>query len=96
MTLSDPLAEFIQSRRLVLDRGTSNSFSLVRGWINHCNEAHKTCAGPNSRLPTEVLDVSAAPKSLHLFVSNGHYAPYAALSYCWGKLLIYPELYGML
>lgn len=33
--------------------GTSNSFSLARGWINHCNEVHKTYAIPNSRLLTQ-------------------------------------------
>ena len=60
---------------------------LASHWIDDCLNLHAHCPGAEvPLLPTRVIDVgpedgSEEPK---LFLSQGHKARYATLSYCWG------------
>ena len=55
-------------------------------WIEECDKTHKNCTNNDSILPQRVLDVgSARHQHLSLHVSSQQYAPYVALSHCWGK-----------
>lgn len=70
----------------------------LKGWMAKCDAEHEACrphAPDTTPLPTRVLDlgVTGAPcyppsasstEDIRLFVSNGHVAPYATLSHCWG------------
>ena len=59
---------------------------LLSTWIQECDATHKRCTKNDSILPRRVLDVGdARHKHLALYGSSQRYAPYGALSHCWGK-----------
>lgn len=65
--------------------GSDQAVSWVDLWLKECSEHHKQCIVPEpSPLPTRVLFLKG-PKDVSLVVTNGEVAPYACLSYCWGK-----------
>ncbi|KAJ4108707.1 hypothetical protein NW768_012184 [Fusarium equiseti] len=59
---------------------------LLSTWIKECDATHKRCTNNDSILPRRVLDVGdSRHKHLALYASSQQYAPYVALSHCWGK-----------
>lgn len=59
---------------------------LLSTWIKECDATHWKCTNYDSILPRRVLCVGYSRKQhLSLYVSSHHYAPYVALSHCWGK-----------
>jgi hypothetical protein len=63
---------------------------VAANWIGErlreCKE-HPKCAGAGApKLPSRIIEISGTETDIkvRLFVTNGHCATYAALSYCWG------------
>lgn len=62
------------------------AISVLKGLIEACQASHPECAMQRESLPTQVIDVAGNQISLH--IPNGERESYAALSHCWGKLLL--------
>ncbi|RGP74475.1 heterokaryon incompatibility [Fusarium longipes] len=71
----------------ISSRGRPEQFRyLLKTWIGECDATHKRCTNNNSVLPHRVLDVGdSTHQNLSLYVSSRQFAPYVALSHCWGK-----------
>ncbi|KAM7206376.1 Heterokaryon incompatibility protein (HET) domain containing protein [Naviculisporaceae sp. PSN 640] len=71
----------------ILLRGFDPAINHVRSWLSKCLGEHSRCgAGPESRLPTRVLDVgSKMSDPIRLHEPRGEKSRYLCLSYCWGK-----------
>src|SRR4051812_23822507 len=68
-------------------RFSPQHLQLVRIRMDNCRQNHSLCntTRRNRQLPKRVLDISALPV-VRLYESRlGETAPYATLSYCWGK-----------
>jgi len=72
-----------------LDVGRQESFRLAQHWLEECTTQHKGCPPYEAKpLPTRVVDVGTTDEpgqSPRLVIARGLVAPYAALSYCWGR-----------
>lgn len=81
-----PLCAYLRNASKISgDTGSDQAVSWADFWLKECFKHHKQCIVPGpSRLPTRVLFLKG-PKDVSLVVSNGKVAPYACLSYCWGK-----------
>ncbi|KAF1949035.1 HET-domain-containing protein [Byssothecium circinans] len=68
--------------QLVLQRVVS----FIERWTASCDTYHPLCSVEPAGLPKRVLDVSSRESELVKLVAlGGVYAPYIALSYCWGS-----------
>ncbi|KAI1737684.1 heterokaryon incompatibility protein-domain-containing protein [Xylaria scruposa] len=72
------------------DAGSSAYFQLLREWLRVCDNDHDCWNGPDSFLPSRLLDVegeNAGVPSLRLHISRqGERGRFLALSHCWGAL----------
>ena len=70
------------------EMGTKASVNVVQEWIRQCTQSHSNCPAKESvpQLPTRVIDVGdiGDAQEPRVLVTNGQYAQYACLSYCWG------------
>ena len=70
------------------EMGTEASVNVVQEWIRQCTQSHKNCPAKESvpQLPTRVIDVGdiGDAQEPRVLVTNGRFAQYACLSYCWG------------
>lgn len=63
---------------------------MARNWLNTCLESHEQCPKPmGDFMPTWLLEIvhiqGRRPPGVRLRETGGReFAPYAALSYCWG------------
>lgn len=72
------------SRGRIWNTSSDAAVQLIRGWLDKCTGGHPQCATPSiSQLPLRVLDVRDT--MIRVIETNGHKAPYVALSHCWGK-----------
>lgn len=80
----DPAAKYLSGRPVKPDIGSLRSFGVAKSWLSDCLNNHQNCPKlmPPPPLPTRVIDVRAP----NLCLGVGIQAPYAALSYCWGKV----------
>src|SRR5271168_700223 len=70
--------------------GSADNLRLAIFWLARCVASHPRCVHYSSsfpKLPTRVLNVgppdgSAEPR---LEIFHDYYAPYVALSHCWGS-----------
>ncbi|KAL6711578.1 hypothetical protein ACN47E_004512 [Coniothyrium glycines] len=63
----------------------SSNFAIAKEWLDECRTTHTDCLQPDlPELPSRVLDVGEGDADIHLHVSLGQRAEYAALSHCWG------------
>ncbi|KFA56526.1 hypothetical protein S40293_01066 [Stachybotrys chartarum IBT 40293] len=72
---------------IVAFRSPDRVSSYIKEELEHCLANHQTCAkNINSVLPTRLLDVTLEDqKAVRLVESSSlPFAPYVALSYCWG------------
>lgn len=56
--------------------------------MQDCLLNHEQCPRPDSSfIPTRLIDVGKddGKQSIHVHLTSGEKAPYAALSYCWGR-----------
>jgi hypothetical protein len=79
------------SRYLTGDTGSSESFDMIKAWLDKCLNTHETlCSTPKSRegtsmLPNHVVEVNfKTPRQIRLIHTRGKEARYACLSHCWG------------
>ncbi|KAH6706633.1 heterokaryon incompatibility protein-domain-containing protein [Leptodontidium sp. MPI-SDFR-AT-0119] len=73
------------ARDLPPSTSSSTSLNLAKSWIHECVSNHADCSFSKTALPTRVIDIgSKGNMDPRLLVSNGEFAEYAALSYCWG------------
>lgn len=71
-----------------LERSDASSISMMRSWLENCNNVHKECSlsiPTTPTLPTRIIDVGDDIHDPFLFVSNGNLGSYATLSHCWGN-----------
>ncbi|XXH01334.1 hypothetical protein Hte_007692 [Hypoxylon texense] len=70
--------------------GSGAYFQLMRDWLRICDSDHDCWKGPDSFLPSRLLDVEREGEdgsSLRLHISSqGERGRYLALSHCWGAL----------
>lgn len=76
------------------DSGSAAAFGFLGSLYGHCLNTHaecrKTYGGEDigsekaSKLPSRVLDLSAADDSIRLVATKDRQGHFAALSYCWG------------
>ncbi|KAK4501490.1 hypothetical protein PRZ48_007299 [Zasmidium cellare] len=61
---------------------------LIKVWLSRCKARHDSCQSrPDLRRPTRLLKISRDGKAVRLVPgANESDAPFAALSYCWGKV----------
>ncbi|KAH7064924.1 heterokaryon incompatibility protein-domain-containing protein, partial [Macrophomina phaseolina] len=68
------------------DRGTPEELAMVKGWVNWCDNGHRSCVRNRRALPSRLIDVSNSPSAVRLVdTASIETEPYATLSYCWGK-----------
>ena len=64
-------------------------FQSTKAWIGECSGSHDSCRKSREEpLPSRVINVGLGDKSgnsARIFISRGQKAPYAALSYRWGR-----------
>ncbi|KAH8803456.1 heterokaryon incompatibility protein-domain-containing protein [Xylogone sp. PMI_703] len=84
--VNDP-SKALTTRLVKDDPASDEAFSRAQSWIDFCRVNHSRCK-PNERvpLPTRVIDVQSynTTGQVRLFVSNGDFSKYTALSHCWG------------
>jgi hypothetical protein len=84
----DPLAIIIDSRPVHESPSSMECVEMMSGWLKSCNDEHGSCPQQiEQRLPTRVIEVTPDSGNVRLVVSNGRPGKWAALSYCWGKVL---------
>jgi hypothetical protein len=66
---------------------SEEAFDRAQRWLADCTKRHKECARPRSRLPKRVLDLGTSEElsKIALYITKGEIAPYATLTYSWGK-----------
>ncbi|KAI9771982.1 MAG: hypothetical protein M1839_002575 [Geoglossum umbratile] len=67
--------------------GSRDAFHRAQGWLADCTKRHKECIRLQSKLPKRVLDLGESEElsNIALYITTGEIAPYATLSYSWGK-----------
>lgn len=69
------------------DTASDASFDRVQEWIQDCVQNHSKCGpGPQSRLPSRVLDLATSNNSIKLHEVEGSIGSYICLSHCWGAI----------
>ncbi|KAI0409694.1 heterokaryon incompatibility protein-domain-containing protein [Xylaria palmicola] len=74
--------------RHIAPRGDSEeSLKCAKVWLTSCTQTHLACRSQRqmSTLPTRVIDVSLPDPQL-VYAGSVSFAPYAALSHCWGAV----------
>ncbi|KAJ8107265.1 hypothetical protein OPT61_g8987 [Boeremia exigua] len=68
--------------------GSEACYRMIREWIHACSSQHQSCITGGLRArPTRLLDLNSDDSNdLRLVAGNTDTAPYATLSYCWGKV----------
>src|SRR5579859_4922271 len=69
---------------------STESFGIIRSWLDKCLNEHQDCSSGNEDRPTRLLDVGPPDGSLEPRIVCGkecqaQKAGYLALSYCWGS-----------
>jgi hypothetical protein len=70
--------------------GSEQSHSMAQNWLKTCLESHTQCAKPRGDfMPTRLLEIEhfhdqTYPRLRLRETFGREFAPYAALSYCWG------------
>ncbi|KAH9993139.1 heterokaryon incompatibility protein-domain-containing protein [Xylariaceae sp. FL0662B] len=80
-------ARYLVERNTVLSRDPQLRVSISQRWLSYCQRFHSSCGGREAvEMPTRVIDLGEPPTAtdLKLFVTQGCYGRYAALSYSWG------------
>lgn len=66
---------------------SDGTYTMIKKWLKTCRESHFACdKHVTTPLPTRVIDVGSIEGGLpaRIFVSEGKYADWVALSHCWG------------
>ncbi|PSN74669.1 HET-domain-containing protein [Corynespora cassiicola Philippines] len=89
------LSESTRFRKVAANPELDESWGFINHWLTNCSTHHKECIGrlENSKVfPTRILDVSEDRTHLVIWDHNRKPAPYATLSYCWGRGPFRPTL----
>ncbi|PMD36898.1 HET-domain-containing protein, partial [Hyaloscypha variabilis F] len=69
------------------DTASDASFDRVQEWIQDCVQHHSKCGpGPQTRLPSRVLDLGTSNNSIKLYETEASIGSYICLSHCWGAI----------
>ena len=84
-----------RSHHLSAGSSSEECVSLVRGWIEECEQKHRKCAherqlrsegASSSRLPSRIIDIGEKEGDrIRLTETKGRSGRYVCLSHCWGK-----------
>ncbi|KAH8587983.1 heterokaryon incompatibility protein-domain-containing protein [Bisporella sp. PMI_857] len=82
--------ESVPDRVLCKPQSPRSDLTLVKGWLTSCVADHPDCATVTDRVsPTRVLEVNfdgnTNKPTVRLVETDGAFAPYVALSHCWGN-----------
>lgn len=80
----------IVGRPIQSDPGSDECISMIRDWIQECNNSHPRCHQHTSRnLPARLIDVGSADElsEPRLVNSDGRQGYYVALTHVWGGLV---------
>ncbi|PQE08118.1 HET domain-containing protein [Rutstroemia sp. NJR-2017a BVV2] len=87
----DPAGGEINTRPINEDPSSQFTFSKARGWLYECLTTHEYCQNllEEGYMPRRLLRVrgSISAPLVNLIITDSRFkpAPYAALSYCWGR-----------
>lgn len=66
------------------DSSSEGCFENGSRWLRTCLETHDGCPKQVSPLLSRVVDVGSDTRDPFLYISNGEYGSWLALSHCWG------------
>lgn len=73
--------------RMSADSEQDHTLSLAASWLQDCVTNHPACAVPDTDfMPDRLVNVGNVSSEPFLIEGTAETAPYAALSYCWGKV----------
>ncbi|KAL2070991.1 hypothetical protein VTL71DRAFT_14017 [Oculimacula yallundae] len=81
----DPLDKLFGRRMPHKTTNCDEFFGMVQYWIDTCSTTHERCRSTKKPLPSRVIDVGDDITAPRLFITEGKYDDWMALSYCWGS-----------
>lgn len=86
--LDDPAQQFIHTRPINCQPGSSENLKQARRWLEDCLHSHPKCKTEQNFMPSRILHIDKIETSgeFEVLIEQTHdlVQPFVALSYCWG------------